>query len=102
MPLEGGPLLVGGQVPEPDSLVAARRCQGLAIRAKGHAIDRMSMPLKGGPLGGGHVPDLDGHVMARRRQGLAIWAECHGVDMESSPLEGGPYLAGGHVPQLDV
>src|SRR6516164_4081033 len=80
MTLKGGPLLVGGQVPEPNGLVAARRCQGLAIRAKSHGIDRMGMPLKGRPLGGGHVPDLDSHVMARRRQRLAIWAERHGLD----------------------
>ncbi len=41
-------LLAGGNVPEPNGLVAATRCQGLAIRAKGHAIDRMGDALAAG------------------------------------------------------
>ena len=43
MPLEGGSLFVGGQVPELDVAVV-HRGQGLAIRAECHGLDKVEFP----------------------------------------------------------
>ena len=67
---ESADLLQGGQVPEPDRLVACARGQGLAVRSEDRPNDpRLSQPDAADLFPGGDIPELDRALFGQRGAG---------------------------------
>src|SRR5262249_2603475 len=91
------------QLPHLHRVVRTPRGQPLAVRAEGHAVDRVGMPLESQDvLTGGHVPYLHRPIPKNTARGkpLAVRAEGHACDRVRVPLEGADFFAGGRVPHL--
>src|SRR5436190_1536274 len=95
MPLEGGPYLAGGHVPQLDVLEVGEidrrsdcpRCKGLPVGGERNTAETALVLAQGCPLlACGHVPQFQRSIVAGRSQGLAIRAECHGHDRTGMSL----------------
>ena len=90
VPLEGRGVPGRSAHPTPSPVLSAESAgQAFAVRAVGHAVDLVGVPLEGEEfLAGLRIPHFHHFVMRSAGQAFAVRAVGHAVDLVGVPLAG--------------